>query len=52
MTLANKLGLRVQRLRTNKGSEYIFKELKKLGVNSRITMEYIHTATTTFSPAE
>ncbi|CAN0317868.1 unnamed protein product, partial [Scytosiphon promiscuus] len=45
MTVAVKLGLRIQRLRADKSGEYISKEFKKLCVNSGITLEYTATAT-------
>ena len=45
MTVAVKLGLRIQRLRADKGGEYISKEFKKLCVSSGIAMEYTATAT-------
>ena len=45
MTVAVPLGLRIQRLRCDKGGEYISKEFKTLCVNSGISMEYTATAT-------
>ena len=44
-TVAVPLGLRIQRLRCDKGDEYISKEFKTLCVNSGISMEYTATAT-------
>ena len=45
MTVAVPLGLRIQRLRCDKGGEYTSKEFKQLCINSGITMEYTATAT-------
>ena len=44
MTVAVPLGLRIQRLRFDKGGEYISKEFKTLCTNSGISMEYTATA--------
>ena len=45
MTVATPLGLRIQRLRSDKGGEYISKESKQLCINFGISMEYAATAT-------
>ncbi|CAN0421336.1 unnamed protein product, partial [Laminaria digitata] len=45
MTVAVKIGLRIQRLRADKCGEYISKEFTTLCVNSGITMGYTATAT-------
>lgn len=45
MTVVIPLGLRIQRLRCDKGGEYTSTEFKQLCIDSSITMEYATTAT-------